>query len=286
MKKINLLKVLFISIIVIALFVTTAFAAAQNINIPLFEKANMESTDMQNANKEQETEKSTEEVNSEKESNIQSNNNKKTMIINGKSEDFSFVETKKAEGNWKHDRKIYASDDGSKIIIDAASGVLLSYEKAYEKRELSQKITESNAKKIAETFIKPICDISSYLFDISYNDSVGYVLEYKRLINGYETKEKISVIMESDGTIKLFSHNPYVFENIDTDAISINEETLKAKLHNKLTDAYGADVAYQLNGMTLSTNDDGELVMEMAVLVNTTTDSIKKTHGVVFTIEV
>lgn len=190
----------------------------------------------------------------------------KTITINGKIYTANFAKTTdKAIYVLKCERKTnvyYTEDRRLSLEYDYITDDLL-YAKV-DSAEESNNITKEKAKENANDFIKTQCDISDYAFQHIHIENDGYYIFYSKQIDGYHTSQTINVKVLSNGNIERYSHNKFVFENVNTD-VKINLKELENKLAKKLKETYGKDIKYTATPGIIDLYNTGELVMEYSV---------------------
>lgn len=190
----------------------------------------------------------------------------KSINANGKTYTADFKEITKSYDKNKRDLYVYYTDDRSvEFQYDCITGDLLNASIRFT-NEPEHKITENQAKAIAEDFIKKNCnDFSSYTFDeIIFNETSGYIIYYSKHIDGYISVQRIGVRLTGDGNIKSYYHNKYVFDGIDTN-VKIDGDKLAKELDEMIKKRHPKMVSYTVMYQAVDIDHDGNLAMRYSV---------------------
>lgn len=178
--------------------------------------------------------------------------------VNGKKIEFKFDKVVEPQGMQLHDRLSYVSDEGDVAQYDKITGQLLQIIIDTDiSPELNETlVSEEEAVKIAEAFIKQHCDLSKYRLNrVNYNEFIGTIVDYAKFMSGYRTSNGISVIIALDGTIHAFFYDPYVFDNITIK--NIDESVLMRDLDSQIKAYHGDNMLqYEITDKRLVLAED------------------------------
>ena len=188
----------------------------------------------------------------------------KTITLNGKTYTADFVKTEEKGRDIVCERETNAyetQDKSLQLEYDFITDELLYAN--VETEETDNKITEDEAKKIADNFINQHTDISGYTFkDVVVNERKRtYGLIYSKKIDGYFSAQTITAYITFNGDIKRYYNEGYKFESIDTD-IKIKIKKLDKKLDKELKKIYGKDIEYTASATMIDSDKNNELVMQ------------------------
>ena len=207
----------------------------------------------------------------------------KTFNIESVEKRFVYDTTKPATTRRSHNIDIYFADDGAKVEIDSVTGRFIGYSAAdgVMSEDTGRRITAEEARSMAEDFINRYGSMQNLDFEgVKYNESLdGYYVDYVRYVAGYRTPEGIDVTIGANGKILSYLSNPHVFDGIDTDRITVDDEKVMEKINAAVEERFsGKD--YAVTDLRLIA-ESGRLKMEYFVLV---TDDIGTKAGYAFDI--
>ncbi len=217
-----------------------------------------------------------------------SNAEVKTLAVNNEKITLNFEKTEKAHLWRERGLKVYCNENNDTILkYDAKTDELLQANFEINEDESQKKITEKQAIKLVEAFVKEHCDLAEYTLDFvkSTMNEKYYLFKYSKHIQGYESEQFISVIISTNGQIKSYSHNKYVFEGIDT-TVKINRADLDLKLKKLVNPNDEDEISYIITKRVVGVDEDNKLVMEH--WLNKTSVSAEKeyTSAVIYSVKI
>lgn len=123
-----------------------------------------------------------------------------------------------------------------------------------------------------------------------HHEITAYTFEYSYILNDYQTSEGIAITITDYGEISFFTHNPYLFDDVDIKAID-EQDLLKQLDEIVRRDNKDSLVDYEVEMKQLSIDENKNLVMEFHTIINFTVisqDGVKDTFtkGVAYQIKV
>ena len=127
-------------------------------------------------------------------------------------------------------------------------------------------LNEDQLKIKARDFVKNYIDLSQYIFR-SFNVSSGYnYIQYRKIINGYDTVDVITVLLNDYGDVYAYaSPNLGIFDNLVIPKIDSNK--MLNNIYSYMNMHYGK-VKVDIISKQLNINDKGKIVIEFNVNYN------------------
>lgn len=128
--------------------------------------------------------------------------NKRNITLNGKKYELTFSNMGDDNKIYENENITYVNSVGDKFIYNLHTGNLLKVEISSAKTtDITKKISEADAQKIAYEYAKNGRDISAYNLDTPDADEYGYTFVYRRYVSGYSTEDRVKISVGYDGAI-------------------------------------------------------------------------------------